>query len=54
MTSNRKPAVSLSCLFFALTDKLEIRVLSTQEALATYNSLVAEGKSVVLIAHTTC
>jgi len=37
-----------------LTDRVEIRVLSTPEAFATYNSLVAEGRSVVLIAHTTC
>jgi hypothetical protein len=37
-----------------LSDKVEIRVLATPEAFEEYNNLVAEGKSVVLIAHTTC
>jgi hypothetical protein len=39
---------------FALSDRVEIKVLSTSEAFATYNTLVAQGKNVVLIAHTTC
>jgi hypothetical protein len=37
-----------------LGDSIDLRVLSTPEAFALYNELKAEGRTVVLLAHSTC
>ncbi len=37
-----------------LGDSVDLRVLPTPEAFAVYNALAAEGRNVVLLAHTTC
>ncbi len=37
-----------------LGDKIDLRVLPTPDAFALYNSLKAEGRFVVLLAHSTC
>ena len=37
-----------------LGDSIDLRVLSTPEAFALFNELKAEGRSVVLLAHSTC
>jgi hypothetical protein len=37
-----------------LGDSIELRVLATPEAFVLYNKLKAEGRGVVLLAHSTC
>ena len=37
-----------------LSDSIDLRVLPTPEAFAVYNTLKAEGRTVVLLAHSTC
>ena len=37
-----------------LGDSIDLRVLPTPEAFAVYNALRAEGRNVVLLAHSTC
>lgn len=37
-----------------ISSSIDLRVLPTPEAFAMYNRLIAEGRSVVLLAHSTC
>ncbi len=37
-----------------LADRIDLRVLPTPDAFAMYNTLKAEGRTVVLLAHSTC